>query len=72
MNSQGIKNFQYKSNIDTGDPEEVKYWTNKWNVSSQQLVGAVRATKSTSVIVVEEYLFNRKTRNRRPRFITQM
>lgn len=66
------KNFQYKSEVETTDPLEVKYWTKKWNISSQQLVGAIKATGSNSVLVLEEYLFNRKTRNRRPRFITQL
>lgn len=66
------KNFQYKSEVETNDPLEVKYWTRKWNISSQQLVGAIKATGSNSVLVLEEYLFNRKTRNRRPRFITQL
>lgn len=66
------KNFQYKSEVETTDPQEVKYWTKKWNISSQQLVGAIKATGSNSVLVLEEYLFNRKTRNRRPRFITQL
>lgn len=67
-----ITSFQYKADINTTNPDELKYWTSKWNVSPQQIVGAVRATKSSSVTVIEEYLFNRKTRNRRPRYIGQL
>ncbi|MGZ5255298.1 MAG: DUF3606 domain-containing protein [Flavitalea sp.] len=66
------KIFQYKSTVELTDAEEVKFWKRKWNVSSQQLVGAIKATGSNSVLVIDEYLFNRKTRNRRPRFITQL
>jgi hypothetical protein len=65
-------NFQYKSTVELTDPEEVKFWKRKWNVSSQQLVGAIKATGTNSVLIIDEYLFNRKTRNRRPRFITQL
>lgn len=66
------KNFQYKSTVELTDPEEVQFWKRKWNVSSQQLVGAIKATGSNSVLIIDEYLFSRKTRNRRPRFITQL
>jgi hypothetical protein len=65
-------NFQYKSTVETNDPLEVKHWMKKWNVSSQQLVGAIKATGSNSVLVIEEYLFMRRTRKRRPRFISQL
>ncbi len=65
-------NFHYKSTVETSDPLEVKHWMKKWNVSSQQLVGAIKATGSNSVAVIDEYLFNRKTRKRRPRYISQL
>ncbi len=65
-------NYQYKAIVETNDPEEVKYWTRKWNISSQQLVGAIKATGSNSVLVIADYLFDRKNRKRRPRFISQL
>lgn len=64
--------IQYNGTIDTNDKEQVKYWTTKFNVSSQQLVGAVKATGSNSVATIEEYLFERKNRPRRKRYISQM
>ena len=64
--------IQYKSSVDISDKSEVKYWTSNLNVSSQQLVGAIKATGSNSIEVIREYLFERKTRVRRPRFIIQV
>ena len=64
--------YQYSSLIDTTDRNAVKYWTSKWNVSPQQLVGAVKATGSNSLVVVKEYLDNRKFKKKRPRYIGQL
>jgi hypothetical protein len=72
MKNRTPVDFQYQAEINTSNPDEVLYWTRRWNVSSQQLVGAIKATQSNSVVVIEEYLANRKFRKRRPRFITQL
>jgi hypothetical protein len=72
MKNRPSPDFQYQAEINTSNPEEVLYWTKRWNVSSQQLVGAVKATQSNSVVLIEEYLANRKFRKRRPRFISQL
>jgi len=72
MRNQIDRSYQYNPQIDTGDRKAVRYWTKKWNVSSQQLVGAIKATGSNSVVMVEEYLQNRKFRVKRPRFIVQV
>jgi hypothetical protein len=64
--------IQYNGTVNTADKSEVKYWTTKLNVSSQQLVGAIKATGSHSIAVIEEYLFQRRNRVRRPRFIAQV
>jgi len=64
--------IQYNGTINTSDKSEVKYWTTKLNVSAQQLVGAIKATGSTNIAVIREYLFERRSRTRRPRFIQQM
>lgn len=37
-------------------PPEIAYWKKKLNVSGQQLAGAKKATGSTSVTVIKEYL----------------
>jgi len=66
------ESFQYKSQIDTSVKKEVKYWTKKWNVSPQQLNGAIKATGSTNVTKVEEYINQLKFRVRRPRFIKNL
>ena len=50
------KDYRDKTRINTGEPYEVNYWTKKWHISSQQPTGAIRATDSTSVKKVEEYL----------------
>ncbi|WP_417558739.1 DUF3606 domain-containing protein [Mesoflavibacter zeaxanthinifaciens] len=41
-------------------PHEIQYWKKKLNVSGQQLAGAKKATGSTSVKVIKEYLKNKK------------
>lgn len=50
------KDYRDRTKINTSESYEVAYWKGKWNISSQQLVGAVRATKSNSVKQVEAYL----------------
>lgn len=50
------KDYRDKSRINTHESYEVQYWTKKWDISAQQLTGAIRATDSTSVRKVEEYL----------------
>jgi hypothetical protein len=64
--------IQYNGTVNTGNKSEVKYWTSKFNVSPQQLVGAIKATKSNRIVVIEEYIFERKNRLRRPRYIAQI
>ena len=39
---------------------EIAYWKKKLNVSGQQLAGAKKATGSTSVKVIREYLKKKK------------
>ncbi len=45
--------------ISTGESYEVQYWCRKWNISHQQLTGAIRATGSHLVKKVEKYLKRR-------------
>lgn len=42
--------------INTKQPYEVSYWTKKWGITLQQLIGAKTATGSTSVRKIQEYL----------------
>jgi hypothetical protein len=42
--------------VNTSESYEVAYWTKKWSISPQQLVGAVKGSGSTSVKEIEKYL----------------
>lgn len=48
-----------RSLINTGEKYEMQYWKDKFNVSSQQLTGAVRAVGNKAT-EVEKYLKNKK------------
>lgn len=50
------RDYRDKSRINTSEPYEVQYWTEKWKISRQQLVGAARATGSSGVKTIEKYL----------------
>ena len=38
------------------DPSQLTYWTGQWQISSQQLQLAIKATGSNSVREIKEYL----------------
>ena len=38
------------------DPSQLTYWTGQWQISSQQLQQAIKATGSNSVKEIKEYL----------------
>jgi Protein of unknown function (DUF3606) len=50
------KDYRDKTRINKNEPYEVTYFKEKWDISTQQLLGALKATDSTSVKKVEEYL----------------
>lgn len=50
------KDYRDRIKINTHESYEVSYWTKKWLISPQQLRGAVRATGSSSVKEIEQYL----------------
>lgn len=52
------RDYRDRSRINTSEAYEVEYWKKKFNVSGQQLAGAVRAVGS-SVKKVSEYLKNK-------------
>lgn len=72
MKQQQQTGYLYNTEINLNEGDEIKYWKTRLNISAQQLVGAVKATKSNKVSEIEEYLLNRKLRPRRPRFIAQI
>lgn len=52
------RDYRDRSRINTNEPYEMDYWKKKFDVSGQQLAGAVRAVGS-SVKKVSEYLKNK-------------
>lgn len=54
------KDFRDSSKINTKEKYEVQYWTKTLKISPQQLVGAIKAAKSSSVVKVKEYLKGKK------------
>lgn len=49
-----------RSKVSTTESYEVRYWCNKWGISYQQLLGAIRATGSHGVKTIEKYLKDNK------------
>lgn len=50
------QDYRDKTRINMNEPYEVAYWKKKFGVTGQALAGAVRATGSSSVKKVAEYL----------------
>jgi hypothetical protein len=50
------KDYRDKTRINMNQPHEVAYFKKKFDVSGQALAGAVRATGSTSIKKIGEYL----------------
>jgi hypothetical protein len=50
------KDYRDRTRINMKEPYEVTYWKEKWDISSQQLNGAIKATQSVSVKKIEKYL----------------
>lgn len=49
------RDYRDRSRINTSEPYEMQYWKKKFNVSGQQIAGAVRAV-GPSVKKIAEYL----------------
>jgi hypothetical protein len=56
LDDKSKKDYRDKTRINKNEPYEMKYWTKKWDISNQQLIGAITATDSTSVKKIETYL----------------
>lgn len=56
------KDYRDRTRINKNEPYEIDYWTNKWDISTQQLLGAMRATDSTSVKKIEEYIKEKRNK----------
>jgi uncharacterized protein DUF3606 len=42
--------------VNISKPNDINYWTKKWEISAHQLLAAMINTKSTSVNLIAEYL----------------
>jgi hypothetical protein len=45
-----------KTHLNLDQISEIVYWTKKWEISPEQLLSAVNATKSNSIPKIEAYL----------------
>lgn len=54
-----LKKRPDRTRINTKQPHEMRYWTKRLGVTSQAIVGAVRATRSSSVKKIKAYLKNK-------------
>jgi hypothetical protein len=54
------KDYRDRTRINTSEPYEIDYWTEKWEITPAQLAKAIKSVASTSVKKVEEYLKNNK------------
>ncbi|HEY0045452.1 MAG TPA: DUF3606 domain-containing protein [Flavobacterium sp.] len=48
-----------RSRINTSEDYEVRYWTEKFGITAEELEEAIRQTGSSSADRVEEYLSNK-------------
>jgi hypothetical protein len=53
---KNTKGYRDRSRIDYSQDYERTYWTNKWDISNEQLKEALEKTDSVMVSDVEEYL----------------
>ena len=52
--------FRDRSEINTNEDYEVRYWSEKFGVSAEELKEAVKSTGSNSAKKIEEYLSNNR------------
>jgi hypothetical protein len=48
-----------RSRINTSEDYEMRYWSEKFGVSKDELLEAIHKSGSNSVVTIEEYLTNR-------------
>ncbi len=45
-----------KTRVNINRPDDITYWTKRWEISAHQLLAAMIGTKSTSVSMIADYL----------------
>lgn len=56
LDDKNQEGYRDKSRTNKNEQYEVDYFNNKWNISTQQLLGAINTTNSLSVKKTEDYL----------------
>ncbi|HEX9979438.1 MAG TPA: DUF3606 domain-containing protein [Flavobacterium sp.] len=56
MDNKQKTDYRDRTRVNMSEAYEVQYWKEKWNISSQQLSGAIRAAGSANVKKIEAYL----------------
>jgi len=56
MFSQTISSIEKNVSVNLTRPDEIVYWTKKWEISPNQLFLAAQATKSNRIIKIRNYL----------------
>jgi hypothetical protein len=55
MIASKTKRSQFQ-HVNISRPNDINYWTKKWEISAHQLLAAIINTKSTSVNLIANYL----------------
>lgn len=50
------KNHLRTPQLDISKPNDINYWSKKWEISAHQLLAAMINTKSTSINLIADYL----------------
>jgi hypothetical protein len=58
MDNKDKQDLRDRTRVNTNEDYEVRYWSNKFGVSADELKAAAKATKSESVKEIEEFLRN--------------
>jgi len=50
------KSYLQASKANIIEPDDVNYWSKRWEISAHQLIAAINHTKSTSLPLIAGYL----------------
>jgi Protein of unknown function (DUF3606) len=50
------KSYLQASKSNFMQPDDVNYWSKRWDISAHQLIAAINNTKSTSLTLIAGYL----------------
>ena len=64
MDNKDKQDLRDRTRVNTNEDYEVRYWSNKFGVSADELRAASKATGSESVKEIEEYLRNNNAQSK--------